>query len=266
MIYGAYEQGFDLLGFSEHGITGKAWDQQPFIHPLYCYQVFTGNSRKPPACDEFAAITDGSAPLENGQARGKGMFCVTGANELNAVTLTKSHVNGYFLPSWLENLNPGFENGTFFGASHKVVANDIIGPEKDINMSTGKDLPLPQISYLKVDGHRISMKVGNTDYVQWIANGKPLARNDVNGDGVVTLDLDDFNTDEMLYVRCEVYNENGMTYSQAITLDRGAEPLEYKPDTGFKATMQKVGFMLLSTRIYVIFAKLIGLIVKAVGK
>ena len=24
--------------------------------------------------------------------------------------------------------------------------------------------------------------------------------------GVVTLDLDDFNTDEMLYVRCEVYN------------------------------------------------------------
>lgn len=84
--------------------------------------------------------------------------------------------------------------------------------------------------------------------------------------GVVTLDLDDFNTDEMLYVRCEVYNENGMTYSQAITLDCGAEPLEYKPDTGFKATMQKVGFMLLSTRIYVIFAKLIGLIVKAVGK
>lgn len=179
MIYGAYEQDFDLLGFSEHGITGKAWDQQPFIRPLYCYQVFTGNSRKPPACDEFAAITDGSAPLENGQAIGKGMFCVTGANELNAVTLSKSHVNG---------------------------------------------------------------------------------------DGVVTLDLDDFNTDEMLYVRCEVYNENGMTYSQAITLDRGAEPLEYKPDTGFKATMQKVGFMLSSARIYVIFAKLIGLIVKAVGK
>lgn len=390
MIYGAYEQGFDLLGFSEHGITGKAWDQQPFIRPLYLYQVFTGNSRKPLTSEEFAAITDGSAPLENGQARGKGMFCVTGANELNAVALTMSHVNGYFLPSWFGNLNWGFENGqeaavaaieklgglshinhpgdwlvcdgkidkvmdpknikyfseillkypsclgleavngftsvtpydrvlwdnvlmyclpygrnvygftssdahsvgrlddcfnyyimpetsmtamreclengTFFGATHKVVANNIIGPKNDINMSTGKDLPLPQIGYLKVDGHRISMKVGNTGYVQWIANGKPLVRNDVNGDGVVTIDLDEFDTDGMLYVRCEVYNENGMTYSQAITLDRGNEALEYKPDTGFKATMQKVGFVLSSTRVYVIISKLIYWIGKAINK
>ena len=67
-------------------------------------------------------------------------------------------------------------------------------------------------------------------------------------------------------MKCFMSAVRFITYSQAITLDRGAEPLEYKPDTGFKATMQKVGFMLLSTRIYVIFAKLIGLIVKVVGK
>lgn len=84
--------------------------------------------------------------------------------------------------------------------------------------------------------------------------------------GVVTLDLDDFNTDEMLYVRCEVYYENGMTYSQAITLDHGNEPLEYKPDTGFKATIQKVGFALSSTRVYVIISKLIYFIGKAINK
>lgn len=390
MIYGAYEQGFDILGFSEHGITGRAWDQQPFLRPLYWYQVFTGNSRKPLTSEEFAAISDGSAALSNGQARGKGMFCVTGSNELNAVALTMSHVNGYFLPSWFGNLNWGFENGqeaaiaaveklgglshinhpgdwlvcdgkidkvmdpknikyfselllkypsclgleavngftsvtpydrvlwdnvlmyclpygrnvygftssdahnvgrlddcfnyyvmpeksmdamrecletgTFFGATHKVVANDIIGPEKDINASTGSDLPLPQVGYLKVDGHKIRLKVSNASYVQWIANGKPLARNDINGDGTVTLDLDEFETDEMLYVRCEIYNENGMTYSQAITLDHGTEPLEYQPEKGFKATMQKVGFVLSSARVYVLFAKLVSLIIKAVNK
>ena len=390
MIYGAYEQGFDILGFSEHGITGRAWDQQPFIRPLYCYQVFTGNSRKPLTSEEFAAISDGSAVLSNGQARGKGMFCVTGSNELNAVALTMSHVNGYFLPSWFGNLNWGFENGqeaaiaaveklgglshinhpgdwlvcdgkidkvmdpknikyfselllkypsclgleavngftsvtpydrvlwdnvlmyclpygrnvygftssdahnvgrlddcfnyyvmpeksmdamrecletgTFFGATHKVVANDIIGPEKDINASTGSDLPLPQVGYLKTDGHKIRLKVSNASYVQWIANGKPLARNDINGDGTVTLDLDEFETDEMLYVRCEIYNENGMTYSQAITLDHGTEPLEYQPEKGFKATMQKVGFVLSSARVYVLFAKLVSLIIKAINK
>lgn len=390
MIYGAYEQGFDILGFSEHGITGRAWDQQPFIRPLYCYQVFTGNSRKPLTSEEFAAISDGSAALSNGRARGKGMFCVTGSNELNAVALTMSHVNGYFLPSWFGNLNWGFENGqeaaiaaveklgglshinhpgdwlvcdgkidkvmdpknikyfselllkypsclgleavngftsvtpydrvlwdnvlmyclpygrnvygftssdahnvgrlddcfnyyvmpeksmdamrecletgTFFGATHKVVSNDIIGPEKDINASTGSDLPLPQVGYLKVDGHKICLKVSNASYVQWIANGKPLARNDINGDGTVTLDLDEFETDEMLYVRCEIYNENGMTYSQAITLDHGTEPLEYQPEKGFKATMQKVGFVLSSARVYVLFAKLVSLIIKAVNK
>lgn len=390
MIYGAYEQGFDLLGFSEHGITGKEWDQQPFIRPLYCYQAFTNNSRKPLTSDEFAAITDGSAPLENGQARGKGMFCVTGANELNAVTISLSHVNGYFLPSWFGNFNWGYENGqeaaiaavekhgglshinhpgdwlvcdgkidkvmdpenikffadlilkypsclgieavngytsvtpfdrvlwdnvlmyclpygrnvygfassdahkvkrlddcynyyvmpessmeamreclengTFFGATHKVVANNIIGPENDINMSTGQDLPLPQVGYLKVDGHTISLNVGNAGYVQWIANGKPLVRNDINGDGIVTLDLDEFETDDMLYVRCEIYNENGMTYSQAITLDHGNDPLEYKPDSDFTSTTQKVEFILSNTRLYVILSKLFSMISKAINK
>lgn len=390
MIYGAYEQGFDILGFSEHGITGKEWDQQPFIRPLYCYQVFTKNSRKPLTSEEFAAITDGSAPLENGEARGKGMFCVTGANELNALTITLSHVNGYFLPSWFGNLNWGYENGqeaaiaeveklgglshinhpgdwlvcdgkidkvmdpenikyfselllkypsclgleavngyasvtpfdrvlwdnvlmyclpygrnvygftnsdahkvhrlddcfsyyvmpevsmeamreclengTFFGATHKVIANDIIGPEENIDMSTGEDLPLPQVGYLKIDGHKILLNVSNASYVQWIANGRPLARNDINGDGIITLDLDEFETDDMLYVRCEIYNENGMTYSQAITLDHGNEPLEYKPDTGINAIMKKVEFALTSTRVYVIIAKLISLIGKAINK
>ena len=203
------------------------------------------------------------------------MYCLPYGRNVYGFTSSDAHsvgrlddcFNYYIMPETsMTAMRECLENGTFFGATHKVVANNIIGPKNDINMSTGKDLPLPQIGYLKVDGHRISMKVGNTGYVQWIANGKPLVRNDVNGDGVVTLDLDEFDTDGMLYVRCEVYNENGMTYSQAITLDRGNEPFEYKPDTGFKATMQKVGFVLSSTRVYVIISKLIYWIGKAINK
>ena len=67
--------------------------------------------------EEFAAISDGSAVLSNGQARGKGMFCVTGSNELNAVALTMSHVNGYFLPENVGNMDWGFENGYDYALS-----------------------------------------------------------------------------------------------------------------------------------------------------
>ena len=33
MIYAAYEQNYDILSFSEHGITGRAWDKTPLIRP-----------------------------------------------------------------------------------------------------------------------------------------------------------------------------------------------------------------------------------------
>ncbi len=387
MIYGAYEQGFDLLAFSEHGITGKAWNEKPFLRPLYSYQVFGGNSRKPLTNEEFYAVSNGSAPLAStGEPRGKGMFCVTGANELNAVTITKSHVNGYFLPQNFENLNWGFENGheyavsqvekagglshinhpgdwlgsktnpdvinkaenieyfadillrypsclgveavngytsitpydrvlwdnilmyclpygrnvfgfassdahtvsrlddcytyyilkdvsmesirsclesgSFFGATHKVVKNDVIGPSEDIYASDGTDRKLPRVKSLTTQGHRIYLNAENFSYIQWIANGRPLERTE-SKNGETVLDLDEFDTAEMLYVRCEIYNENGMVYSQPILLERNTQPLKYERE---KTTQEKIAFALKSTRIYAAVNALFKLIVNAIKK
>ena len=64
MIYAAYEQNYDILSFSEHGITGRAWDKTPFIRPLYLYSYLLGYDKKPLTPEEFAAVTDGSAALE----------------------------------------------------------------------------------------------------------------------------------------------------------------------------------------------------------
>lgn len=395
MIQAAYDQDYDILAFSEHGITGRAWDQKPFIRPLYMYQVATDyRDRSPLTTEEFNAYKDGSAALSStGEARGKGIFCVTGANELNAVTISKSHVNGYFLPSNVGNMDWGFENatgfdyalslveknggvshinhpgdilgskwnpsvvsdpenveffadyllryksclgieavngftsltaydrilwdnlltyclpygknvfgfagadahdkgrlnscweyfmldevseeslrecmekGAFFGATHNVRANDIIGPETDLNAPDGVMQPVAVINSLKTEGHKIILDASNADYVTWIANGKVIARNDFeNKEGVVVLDLDEYDTDELLYVRCEVFNENGLIYSQPIVIDHGAEPMTYQPATGFKAAMHKIGFALKSTRIVVIIQKIIEAIQRSIAK
>lgn len=387
MIYAAYEQNYDLLAFAEHGITGRAWNEQPFVRPLYLYQIAAGYDRKPLSNEEFEAISNGTAKLKStGEARGKGLFCVTGANELNSVTLTKSHVNGYFLPSnvgnahwgsengyeqaialvekngglshinhpgdWLESANNigalskeenveffgdlllryksclgveavngftstdpydrvfwdnlltyclpygktvlGFagadahtasrlngccmyfmmedvsmdslrscmESGAFFGATHTVVANDIIGPSETLSAPDGVDQPLAKVESLTVSGHKINLKVKNADYVQWIANGKVISKTDVSKSGdSITLDLDEFDTDSMLYVRCEAFNENGLLYSQPIVLQR-ENVKQYKTPTGFKATMKKIDFALKSTRLYVIVQELVRVIAK----
>lgn len=393
MIQAAYDQDFDILAFSEHGITGRAWDQKPFIRPLYLYQIAAGyGDRASLTTEEFNAYKDGSAPVSStGEARGKGIFCVTGANELNAVTVSQSHVNGYFLPSSVGNMDWGFENGydyalsmvekyggishinhpgdilgskwdssvvskpenveffadfllryksclgveavngftsltaydrilwdnlltyclpygktvygfagadahdkgrlnscweyfmldtvseesirecmengAFFGATHTVRANDVIGPETDVQAPDGIMQPVAVINSLKTEGHKIILDASNVDYVTWIANGKVIARNDFeNKEGVVALDLDEFDTDELLYVRCEVFNENGLIYSQPIVIDHGTEPLTYQPATGFKATMHKIGFALKSTRIVVIIQKIVEAIQRAIAK
>lgn len=392
MIQAAYDQDFDILAFSEHGITGKAWDQQPFIRPLYLYQIAAGYDRKPLTSEEFEAIQNGSAPLSStGEARGRGMFCVTGANELNAVTLTMSHVNGYFLPETVGNLDWGFENGydyalstvekhgglshinhpgdwlsygkdesavskpenieffadyllryksclgieavngftsvtrydrilwdnllmyclpygrnvygfagadahdkgrlnscweyfmlesvsmdsvrecmengAFFGATHTVISNSKIGPEQDVYAPDGIMQPVAEVHSFIADGHKITLNVSNAKYVNWIANGKVIERTDFDSDnGTAVLNLDNYDTDGMLYVRAEIYNENGMVFSQPVVLDRGTEPETYTPATGFKATMHKIGFALKSTRIFALFQRLFREIKKAVNK
>ena len=113
-----YEQGFDFVAMTDHGVTGVAWNKKPYQRLLYSYQHLIGLKQNCLTDEQFAAVLDGSYPLKStGEARGRGMVCVTGGNELNALTASKSHVNGIFLPSNFGNTNLGFENGYRFAVN-----------------------------------------------------------------------------------------------------------------------------------------------------
>ncbi len=111
MIKAYYEQGFDILGFADHGVLGKYWNEKQTYLPIYLYQKILGRKATNLTDEEYNAITGGTYPFsaESGRIEGRGMQCVPTGIELNMVTMTKSHVNGYFC-GWGEN-DLGFENG-----------------------------------------------------------------------------------------------------------------------------------------------------------
>ncbi len=108
MVKEYYEQNYDFLANSDHGVTGVEWNKKQPLVPLYLYQA---GKTAHLTDEEFEGIISGTYPLYDGTVRGRGMTCVTGANELNNLTLTKSHVNGYFLPEGVGNGFGGMENG-----------------------------------------------------------------------------------------------------------------------------------------------------------
>ncbi|MCQ2463080.1 MAG: hypothetical protein MJ177_06715 [Clostridia bacterium] len=109
MIIDHYNQGYDFLAMTDHGVTGKAWNEEPTHLPLYLYQYIAGNKTTKLTDEQFEGITSGTYPVD-GKARGYGMTCVTGGNELNALTITKCHVNGMFLPPHKGDNYLGYEN------------------------------------------------------------------------------------------------------------------------------------------------------------
>ena len=111
MVKEYYNQGYDFLANADHGITGKEWNKAQTFLPLYAYQTLLGNKVAHLTDEEFEGITTGTYPLADGTVRGTKMTCVTGANELNNLTLTKSHVNGYFLAEGVGDGFGGRENG-----------------------------------------------------------------------------------------------------------------------------------------------------------
>lgn len=110
MVKEYYNQDYDFLANSDHGITGVEWDKEPDKQLLYTYQPIIGNPFEHLTTEEYEAIQNGTYPLYDGTARNKIMVPVLGANELNYISLTKNHVNGYFLPADKGNGFPGQEN------------------------------------------------------------------------------------------------------------------------------------------------------------
>lgn len=103
MVKEYYAQDFDFLANADHGVTGVEWNRAPAYPFLYNYQYILGNKMTTLTDEEYEGMITGTY-----NNRGKKMTCVVGANELNDLTLTKCHVNGYFLP---EGVGTGFRGG-----------------------------------------------------------------------------------------------------------------------------------------------------------
>ena len=97
MVKEYYNQDFDFLAIADHGITGVDWNKAPETQPLYLYQYLIDNPYEHLTDEEYEQIKSGSYPLYNGIARNKEFVPVLGANEFNHFSLTKNHVNGFFL-------------------------------------------------------------------------------------------------------------------------------------------------------------------------
>ena len=110
MVKEAYNQDYDFLAVSDHGITGVDWNKTPEIQPLYLYQYIIDNPYEHLTDEEYEQIKNGTYPLYNGTARNKKMVPVLGANEFNNLSLTKNHVNGYFLEGTTGSGFLGMEN------------------------------------------------------------------------------------------------------------------------------------------------------------
>ena len=126
MVKQYYELGYDFLANSDHAVTGVEWNKAPARVPIFFYQKLLGNKTAHLTDEEYEAITTG---IYND--RGRKMVCVTGANELNNLTLSKNHVNGYFLPSNVGNDYTGFENE--FGYERAIKFVDDHGGLSHIN-------------------------------------------------------------------------------------------------------------------------------------
>ena len=386
MIKEYYEQGYDFVANADHGVTGVEWNKEPARLPLYLYQYLLGCEVAHLTDEEYKGITTGTYPLYDGTVRGKGMTCVTGANEFSYITLTKSHVNGYFLPAdvgnawdggenafeasvkfieengglshinhpgdWLQtNQNPnavndpanieyfgdillkydsclgtevfnerngttgydrvlwdnllmyclpygknvlGYSNtdahwlstidssfmvfmmeendmdhvketmqsGAFFSITRKLRGNNFeIGPEKEFDV-IDTDLPYPMFTKVTTAGHTVTVDFTDAQQVQWIANGKVIAKQAASGNGTYTLNLDEIDgAEDFLYIRAEVLGEGGMCVTQPLLIDNGSEPLEFVEEADDLSILDSILAWFKNTRLYDLFQE----IVRAIG-
>ncbi len=380
-----YEQGFDFVAMTDHGVTGVEWNKKAYQRLLYSYQTIIGKKQDCFSDEEYYALLDGTHTLRStGEARGSGMTCVTGGNELNALTASKSHVNGYFLPSdfgntnlgyesefgyeyavkiideqgglshlnhlgdWLdsnkninavyddekleffkeillkydsclgievfnekntttpydrilwdnllmktlpygrniigfsnndthekktvdssfsvfmmeentvENIKEAMQSGSFFMVTRKMKGNDVIGPENDFDVMD-QLLPCPMFTNLTVSGHKVFANAKNVDYIQWIANGKVIYKQDVSSSlDTVVLDIDKIGgSEDFLYVRAEAYGEGGLCASQALVIDDGSEPLSYEQDNSIQGIWTRIVRFFKSLRVYVYIEEIV---------
>lgn len=375
MIMEHYRQGFDFLAMTDHGVTGTAWNEEPTHLPLYLYQYIAGRKTTRLSQEEFEGVTTGTYPVD-GQPRGSKMTCVTGGNELNALTITKCHVNGMFLPphvgdnylgyendhegavrladeaggisfinhpgDWLhsnrdvaivsdpenvqyfadillkydscfgmevfnernhvtpydrilwdnvlmaclpygkrvigfsnndahyysqidssfsvfmmpentvEQIKNTMQSGAFFCVTRELGGNNLIGPAEGFDVRYS-EAAYPMFKELSVDGHRVTVRATDCTSLQWIANGKVIAKQTAaqGGETTYVLDLDQIEgAADFLYIRCELFGEGGCALSQALTIETGAFSETFTEDTSVRARVAHFIRRFLSLRIF----------------
>ncbi|MCR5523910.1 MAG: hypothetical protein K6F64_09800 [Clostridia bacterium] len=392
MVKEYYSLGYDFLANTDHAVTGVEWNKEPKHVSPYWYQKILGLEQNVLTDEEFEAITSGTY-----NDRGYGMTCVTGGNELNHLTLSKNHVNGFFNSSDIgngyagymagsSNIKPenfvaenevgidnavrfveendgicfinhpgdmlesgahpeavtdpknveflgntilrydsclgtevlnevnsvtrydrilwdsllmyclpygktviGFSNtdahnkincdssfgvymmeentqekiketmqsGSFFCVSKCLPGNDIyeIGPKEDID-TRDKGIPYPVFTSVAVDGHKVTVTAKDASELQWIANGKVIMKTAI-GEEPVILDLDAIEgSEDFLYIRAEILGEGGICLTQALIIDDGSEPLEFKDSEHTPSLIDRFTMFIRATKIYEIIVEI----------
>jgi hypothetical protein len=127
-------------------------------------------------------------------------------------------------------------------------------------MNQGKTIPMA--TNVAVDGSTITMDVENADFVQWIANGKIVAKTEVDGTGTSTIDLSTIEgSEEFLYVRAEIFGEGGCAASQPFVIEENVGTMEYEKDNSLAAKIEYFWYRFTSLRIFILFQELYRAIV-----
>ena len=179
---------------------------------------------------------------------------------------TKSTVNSSFSVFMMEennvkNIKETMQNGNFFMVTRKLrenVVNDI-GPDKEFDVIDEIGMAYPMFTKVSVDGHKITVAAKDADKLQFIANGKVIAKYDI-GSEEITLDLDTIEgAEDFLYVRAELLGDGGMTLTQALTIDDGSEPLTNCCKSALEVLWEEILTVLSSLRVIVIVQEIIRL-------
>lgn len=92
-----YAQGYDILAITDHGVIHTGWNKEHKMIPLVGYNQLIKPGQIFPMSDErYAEITTGA------DRGGRGMLDVKLGVEMNALTMRKNHVNGFFC-GWGQN-------------------------------------------------------------------------------------------------------------------------------------------------------------------
>lgn len=156
----------------------------------------------------------------------------------------------------VENIRATMENGAFFCVSRHLRANDIIGPDEEID-AMNKGFPYPIFTSVKVNDHTISITAKDAQTVQWIANGKVIASGEIKDNEPVKINLDEIDgAEDFQYIRAEVFGEGGICLTQALVIDDGSEVKKYEEPSGIGAWFEKLLFEIKSTRLWCLVEEL----------